>query len=74
MKDSKRLFDGALLSVALAAVLISVMAVIAMATRPDGAVVVLAILALRVLLPPARALAAEITARVGAARYLDGFV
>ncbi len=39
MKDSKRLFDGALLSVALAAVLISVMAVIAMATRPDGAVV-----------------------------------
>ncbi len=39
MKDSKRLFDGALLSVALAAVLISVMAVIGMVTRPDTVVV-----------------------------------
>ena len=39
MKDSKRLFDGALLSVALAAVLISVMAVIGMITRPDAVVV-----------------------------------
>lgn len=35
MKDSKRLFDGALLSVALAAVLISIMAVIGMVTRPE---------------------------------------
>lgn len=35
MKDSKGLFDGALLSVALAAVLLSVVAVIAMITRPD---------------------------------------
>ena len=39
MKDSKRLFDGARLSVALAAVLLSVMAVIAMITRPDTIVV-----------------------------------
>ena len=39
MNDSKRLFDGALLSVALAAVLISVMAVIGMITRPDTVVV-----------------------------------
>ena len=39
MNDSKRLFDGALLSVALAAVLISVMAVIGMVTRPDTVVV-----------------------------------
>ena len=35
MKDSKGLFDGALLSVALAAVLLSVVAVIGMITRPD---------------------------------------
>jgi FtsP/CotA-like multicopper oxidase with cupredoxin domain len=39
VKDSKRLFDGAILSVALAAVLISVMAVIGMVTRPDTVVV-----------------------------------
>ncbi len=38
MNDSKRLFDGALLSVALAAVLISVVAVIGMVTRPDTVV------------------------------------
>ena len=34
MNDSKKMFDGALLSVALAAVLVSVMAVIGMITRP----------------------------------------
>lgn len=40
MNDSKKLFDGALLSVALAAVLVSIMAVIGMITRPDTVAVV----------------------------------
>ena len=35
MNDSKRLFDGALLGVSLIGVLVAVMAVIGMATRPD---------------------------------------